>query len=564
MTSPNAEQRRCRCILGAVIVYMAVRFTSALRRAGGALLAGALVAGALVAYYHKLLFGGSFDALDWQQHVHFYEWIHMSLREHGALPLYLPKQYETWTHSLASLPESPILNPMVWLLYFMHAQAYLKLLFVAYATAGICGAYLLARGLGATPLTAALLATIFGLQGFPVSNFIVGHHWVLGVYLWPFAALLFKRAVSMGCDTVRTMGLGGIIALLIIAGQHHPAIWLVALLAAWALLWAAQERSLAPLRVFALALLFAVGLSAARVLPSAYGFAAFEPPQLFQGIAASDLARALTIGGPVFASGHGYSGSLVPFSWERDASVGLIGAALLLAGLWAARRARESILVLVAALALALAVDLGFRSWTIAGQRVPARLLSVFVFCCWLVAARGLPLVESWLAGHARWRRLRVPLLVALLGLLVGERYLETMPWQDFGAGDPVLTRPWSPVLPRVESGEATVSVVETSPNRLVWDVRATRPSELLLPLHTSRRRLEWQTAGLAARIHGRNVLVAVPAGQNRVEATFVPVGFYPGVAISLATLMGSGILLAARWRRDRKRRPRRLPHTAG
>jgi hypothetical protein len=524
-----------------------------LRRAAVPLLAIALVAGALVAYYGKLLFGGSLDALDWQQHVHFYEWIHMSLREHGALPLYLPKQYQTWTHSLAWLPESPILNPLVWLLYFVHAQAYLKLLFIAYATAGVWGAYLLARELGASVAVGALCATILGLQGFAVSNFVIGHHWVLGVYLWPFAALLFHRAASRGRDTVSTMGLGGIIALLVLSGYHHPAIWLVTLLGAWALLWAARERSLTPLRSFAFALLLAVGLSAARVLPSAYGFAAFEPPERFRGIPAGELLRVLTVGGPCFASGYGYSGSLVPFSWERDASVGILGAALILAGLWFARRTRESILMLVAVVMVVLAVDLGFGPWAIAGQRVPARLLSIFVFCCWLVAARGLSLADARLGGHERWRRLRAPLWIALIALVVAERYAEVRPWQDFGAGNPVVTRPWSPVLPRVESGEATVSVVEVSPNRLVWDVSAARPSELLLPVHTSRRWLEWRTPGFGARIHGRNVLVAVPAGPHRVEATFVPVGFHPGIAISLATLIGSGVFLIVRSRRRSK-----------
>jgi hypothetical protein len=59
------------------------------RRIATVLIAGALIAAALVAYHRELLFGGYFDALDWQQHLHFYEWIHRSLREHGALPLYL-------------------------------------------------------------------------------------------------------------------------------------------------------------------------------------------------------------------------------------------------------------------------------------------------------------------------------------------------------------------------------------------------------------------------------------------------------------------------------------------
>lgn len=528
--------------------------TNPLRRAGLAFLGVALVAGALVVYYHHLLFGGSLDALDWQQHVHFYEWIHRSLRDHGVLPLYLPKQYQTWTHSLAWLPESPVLNPLVWLLYFMHAQAYLKLLFVAHATAGICGAYLLARALGATTLVAALLAAIFGLQGFAVSNFVVGHHWVLGVYLWPFAVLLFHRAVCQGGDAPRTMALGAVIALLIISGYHHPAIWLVALLAVWALLWAARERSSLPVRVFGLALLLAVGLSAARVVPSAYGFSGFEPPERFRGLPVVELPRALLLGGPRFASGYGYSGTLVPFSWEQDASLGLLGAAIVLAGLWYARRSRESPLLVVAILALGLAIDLGLGPWTIAGQRVPSRLLFVFAFCCWTLAARGLSLLEARLLGDVRLRRMRVPLLVALLGLVVLERYAEMRPWQDFGAGDPVITAQWSPVLPRVESGQATVSLVLLSPNRLAWDVNAARPSELLLPLHTSRRELEWQTPGFAARIHGRNVLVAVPAGRSRVEARFVPLGFRLGVAISGATLVGATLFLLVTYRRRRSR----------
>ncbi len=510
-----------------------------------------LLAAALVAYHWKLLFGGSLDALDWQQHYPFYEWIRMSLREHGQLPLYLPRQYQTWSYSLTCLPESPILNPLIWLLYFISAQAYLKLLFISYATAAVLGAFLLARDLGASPLLAALLAAIYGLQGFALSNYIVGHHWVLGVYLWPFAGLLFRRAV--GGAVAPTLGLAATCALLVLCGQHHPAIWLVAMLGAWAGLWSVADRSLAPLRTYAIAMLLMLGLSAARVLPSAFGFASFVPPERFGGLPMGQLARALTTGGPTFQSGYGFGGMLVPFSWENDCSLGLLGALLLAAGLWFGRRSREAVLVLITVATLALVVDLGLDPWVVAGQRVPARLLSIVMFASWIVAARGLGRIDARLFGGPHSSRLRTPFLLGLMVLLVGERYWETRPWIDFGAGNPIFTRPWSPPLPRVESGEASVSVISITPNRLMWDVVAKQPSELLLPLQTSWRKIEWRTEGFSARRQGRLVLVEVPAGHHVLRAEFVPFAFREGIMVSVATAAGIAVfLLLRRLRRSR------------
>ena len=510
-----------------------------------------LVAAALVAYHRKLMFGGSLDALDWQQHYHFFEWIHRSLHDYGQLPLYLPRQYQTWSYSLAWLPESPILNPLVWLLYFMSTQAYLKLLFILHATVGVLGAFFLARNLGARPLLAALLAAIFGLQGFALSHYIVGHYYVLGVYLWPCAALLFRLAV--GGAVAPTIGLAATCALTILCGHHHPAIWLVAMLGAWAGLWSLGERSWAPLRTYAVAMSLMLGLSAARVLPSAFGFASFVPPERFRGLPLGQLGRALTSGGPTFQSGYGFGGMLVPFSWENDCSVGVLGAVLLAAGLWFGRRSREAVLVLVSVLALALVVDLGLDPWVLAGQRVPARLLSIVMFASFIVAARGLAIADAHLLGGARGRRLRTPLLLGLLVLLVGERYYETRAWIDYGAGAPVSTRPWSPPLPRVERGEATVSVVSLTPNRWIWEVVAKQPSELLLPLQTSWRAMEWHIEGFPTRRQGRLVLVEVPAGHQVIRAEFVPFAFRTGIMISLATAAGIAVfLLVRRLRRSR------------
>jgi hypothetical protein len=255
----------------------------------------------------------------------------------------------------------------------------------------------------------------------------------------------------------------------------------------------------------------------------------------------------------MFQSGQGFGGVLVPFSWENDCSLGLLGTLLLVAGLWFGRRSRESVLVLLGVLTLALVVDLGFGPWVLAGQRVPARLLSIVMFCAWIAAARGLALADARLFDGPRAARLRAPILLGLFALLVGERYHETRSWIDFGAGAPVVTRPWTPPLPRVERGEATVSAVSLTANRSTWAVSAQQPSELLLPLQTSWRAMEWHIEGFPTHRQGRLVAVELPAGHHVVRAEFVPFAFRAGISVSLATATGILVFLLVR----RLRRPR-------
>ena len=102
---------------------------------------GALLAGVLV--FSVFLFGTGFSGYDWHDNFHYYDWIRTGLTQHGVFPLFMADAVHS--QDLLAEPQSPLLSPLVWLLLFVSAQTYIKLLITEYATVKRERGYLLTQ-----------------------------------------------------------------------------------------------------------------------------------------------------------------------------------------------------------------------------------------------------------------------------------------------------------------------------------------------------------------------------------------------------------------------------------
>lgn len=146
-----------------------------------------------VLFFWTILLRRPWGGYDWRHFYHYYDWVRVSLTEHHTLPLYMPNALHT-TDFLAN-PVSPLLGPLVWLLFLIPTGAYIKLLIAFYATAGLLGMFALLRDQGVNPETALFGSVVFAFNGFFLSHFAMGHYCFFALYLLPTLLFLFRRAL---------------------------------------------------------------------------------------------------------------------------------------------------------------------------------------------------------------------------------------------------------------------------------------------------------------------------------------------------------------------------------
>ena len=521
--------------------------------------AASLAAAAL--FWSPLLFGGALRAGDWSSHhFHYFDWVRIAFVGHASFPLYMA---DAWvTPNFLANAEAPSLGPLVWVLAFAPTDAYLKLLVVAYAAAGLLGAFLLLRELGAAALPAALVAVIFAFGGFFVAHLAMGHPWAMGGELLPGLLLLFRRGV-LGSDAA-LVAAAALDAATIFAGQHQPFVWQNLLLAAFALGWALRARALFPIARGALFAALAAGLGAVKLLPMWAEFATYAPtartlalpPRLLALSLAGAGSPGLAPAGLDYAHGAGW--------WEYAFYLGWPALACLAAGLAAARRVWPIAVPGLVLLALALHWGPGgdaSGAWrllqdlpVLRTQRSPSRFLFPALFC--LAVAAGPGLERLWQAARARFGRAATAGGAILLAAVVADLFAASLPWQRAAVGAPIAPRDHRP-RPLVVRGEhgAEARLAEFAPNRLVYAVRAEAPDELVLPLRFGARSLEWEVPGFAVRERAGSVAVLVPAGASEVALRYRPPLLGAGLAASAATL-GLLAALAARRRLARRSAP--------
>lgn len=501
-----------------------------------------------------LLFGGSLHHFDWLIHWHYYDWIRIGFQEHHTLARFM---IDAWhTPNLVANAQSPVLGPLVWLLFWLPTELYVKGLIALYTAIGAAGSFWLARELGARPAVAACATLLFCCSGFFAAHVAVGHHWSLGAYWLPWLFGLLRRAAAGGKGArAAWLGVAGVQALTLLEGQHHPFLWQNGLVVLWAAIEGVRRRDARWLRAWAGATALGLALAAVRVVPVLLEFADYAPQDRIGGLPPGALLHALlargqgpeTSGfGVVFDHGSGW--------WEYTFYVGVAGGLFVLVGLLGALR-REASLLLAGGVAALLCLDthrLGFDVWEVlqrvpvaASQRCPARLLFLGLFAAIFAAAVGW---ERILASP-RARRLdprAVNAAFAALALVIAVDLVgAARPWQSAALGPPQasrLHRVPEPLLAPPARGR--VEELPSTPNVLRYRVHSDRAGFLAVQLDWARYGEDWQADGRETLgAPSGHLAVPIAAGTSDVTLRYRTPGLAAGLAISLLT--GLGVFVA-------------------
>jgi hypothetical protein len=503
-------------------------------RAALALLTAVVATTSVLVFYRQLLFGGSLRGWDWTVHWQYYDWIRTSLTRYGTLPLYMVDALHT--PDFVGNPQSP-LGPLVWLLYFLPTDAYIKFLIVLWATGGLLGMFALLSDLGVEWPVAMLIAAVFGFNGYFFCHISVGHFWSLGSFLLPGILCLFRRAV-LGRRACLWFA-AALNVSSIFEGQHHPFIWNNIFLVLYAVAWSLERRDVSPLRAAVVFLAASAGVGAVKLLPIYSEFASYAPDVRHLGFPPAALLWSLI--GPA-QNVHSYG-----FPWEYCFYIGIIGFALLLVGLVAGAR-RAWTWIVTGGFFLLISLDLSAWPWIPEPwsmikelpiwitQRLPSRFVIV-ALTAFLIAA-GMGLQRLWAHGLARLGRWGRPGLLLVTGVTLIALYANLFslvrPWERAAVGPPLPSRTHRFGDPAPT--HTGVMLKAFQPNRLIYQVETSAPGRVVLPVKEWYGRMYWRPVGRPGEVQNGWLAVSVPAGKQEIVVVYQPRYLRLGVFVSVAT----------------------------
>lgn len=517
---------------------------------------GALLASGLL--FSVLLFGGALSGYDWSVNFQYYDWIRTSLTQHGTLPLFMADALHS--QDLLANPQSPILGPLIWLLLFVSAQTYIKLLILVYSTCGVLATLYLVRDLGAGLPVGIFCALLFAFNGFMVSHLSIGHHMMLGLYLLPALLLFYRRAVRGRGYAVWAAAI--VYVCVIFEGSNHPFIWQNLFLTSYAVFCAIQMRSLRPIWIWALILIAAMGLGAVKLVPMwqefsdyqvSFNLARLTPLAAFWSMVWRGQSVDTEWPGIEFINGSGW--------WEWAFYLGALGGALFVVGVLAARRSWP--LAATGAVFLMLSIDwpryLGFLNlWDLVAdgpifnsQRAPSRLFILAILGFLLFASDGLQRLweRSRRLGLLAW-----PMAVLCLGAVAADLGWEGYSWQKQAVGQAPASRPHVPSLSVFGPGSPTVKLVEFAPDRLAYSVESEDGCTLVYQIPWIwRDRWQIDPRGTGTRPVQGWLAVLVPSGRHELVLRYTAFHLIAGAVLSgISLLVAIGSLALPRRFTDR------------
>lgn len=529
---------------------------------------------------------------DWPEFLIRYWAAYRSLHDFHQIPLWNP--YECGGMPLLAHPSSQVLNPLFALALIFGPFVGLGLQIALDLAITWIGGYVLAQALGMGTLGSFTCASIFPASSWFYLHIAVGHlNFLPSAYLPWIAAMVVIGAGRRGLLPWMFGGL--MLAIMFGEGGVYQPTQALLLAVELALYLAVVRKSLWPLAGVLVMVLFGLGFSAIKLLPSIDLMRLHpRPPQDLQSSSVLALLKGL------FARSQFYDRERVGDwgFWELGAYLSPVAAALgILGAVSAPRRSGPWIIAAVMFFILALGGTQPWYPWSLlhrlpifSWERMPQRFLIMFVLVVGVMAGFG----ADFLAGLAR--PLGAMLASLLLAVALADAWMVARPNMVTAIGSEVppvtpsaqfvqrFDDPWSQVtLARSNMGAlhcnedldfhdvSTMKVIASNqpgyrgeyyllgPGTLVlsgWTSNALRydvvtPSANILVINQNYD-ANWRLAGGRGEIFSHDGLLAVrvPAGAGHLRLVYRSLLFRLGAVISLLTCA----IAAALWVRQRRR----------
>jgi hypothetical protein len=302
------------------------------------------------------------------------------------------------TRKFLAIPET-VVSPQIVLLRWLTPDAFFEAHILILQAVALAGCLALGRRYDLSPPSLVLLWLILGFNGHITSHLAAGHSMWGGYFLFPWFFLFVLRLVEEPGAAGTPIGIGVVLATILLQGSYHPFVWCVLFL----LLLLVSGRGVRRGAIESLA--WTAALSLWRLVPAAVVLLHHRPQEFETGYPTlTDLAFALASVHDALFLPRG-PGSLGGLSWwEFDAYVGVAGLLWLVAfgGAFVSRERGPARLLVFPLVVLAiLSIDGFYRPLSLSHlpllstERVSSRMLILPLGLLAVMAA----------AASDRWQR---------------------------------------------------------------------------------------------------------------------------------------------------------------
>jgi len=210
--------------------------------------------------FKNITYWGSYD---WDQHFLYHGVPRDTLVRFHQFPLWNP--YYCGGNVMLANTQARFMSPTFLFVLVFGTVVGLKLEIWFHLLAAMMGMFLLSRQLGMGKYSSYLPPIIFTFSGMYVLHLTVGHTWFMAIVYLPYALLFYLKGLQKGRYGILS---GAFIALMILEGGIYPAPHTVLFLVIFSTLLSLKSKSLAPLKVLGIVLLFTFLLSAVKLIPT--------------------------------------------------------------------------------------------------------------------------------------------------------------------------------------------------------------------------------------------------------------------------------------------------------